>query len=168
MHHSKPYVFTLFSYWSEKCQLQESSPINWPNGASGKAPQEKSVICPLLCHRLDCPHAAVHLYASYRCATTKPHAPVTPRGRGQTVVCPTLRKSPRPLQLKGPRVSFHLFLLKHAASFATHIRIGFSACVPTLLLKIAILSFGTRVLNSCLCLNSEVPFYISCFMRNTF
>lgn len=44
----------------------------------------------------------------YRCVTTKPHAPVTPRGRGQTVACLTRLNSLRPLRKKDPRVGFHL------------------------------------------------------------
>lgn len=45
---------------------------------------------------------------SHRCVTMKPHAPVTPPGRGQTVACLTLLNSLRPLRKKDPRVGFHL------------------------------------------------------------
>lgn len=52
-----------------------------------------------------------HLFLSclYRCATMKPHAPVTLPGQGQTVVCLTRLKSLRPLRKKDPRVGFHFF-----------------------------------------------------------
>ena len=64
-----------------------------------------------------------HLFLSdlYRCATMKPHARVTPPGRGQTVACLTRLKSLRSIRTKDPRVGFHPFPpLWHLIEWITH------------------------------------------------
>lgn len=80
------------------------------NGANGDSSQKKHTCVSTFIYSSYVP-LVTHLFLSdlYRCATMKPHAPVTPPGRGQTVACLTHLKSLRTLRTKDPRVGFHLF-----------------------------------------------------------